>query len=785
MDHLAQPQDPLPFPGFPIFGEAGYDHGDFFSYPSRCGLDMVLLERHELGTVFKNMTSDEIGTFLQNWLVFGLLELFLGVRLDAAVFIKQDNDGNRILTTAKLPEFITQWATDMCSLPRRVRTPRLGELGNSVRRIQNLHNHICSEQGDLYSTYKNVQLIPETLLLCISLLGTTLAYAISHLRFPRSPGYETSDEAILYKNPGWWNIPRLHEYFEGRGWCPNDFVRLGNLVFATGFMYTARLKRSETVSHSKCTQTRCTANDIVPTVPYECKHVRNRCDCSHIGVSDKSVMHILEAGQFPVLELSKSEDGSPRLTAVPYTDALRFVAISHVWSDGLGNPYANTIPTCRAIWFYNVLCHVYPFETGEVGTASELSIPWRYEGRSFYFWLDTLCVPVDSVSKEHRALAIRSMARTYSSAHVVLVLDSELLEYECMTSSPHENLFRVLCSAWMRRVWTLHEAVLGKRLLVLFGDTFFDIDEAVSELRSHTLASSALDPLTNEACRFYVQIRAISHAYTPVKFSLAWSAMQTRQTSVMDDEVICFANMLRIDTTEILNLARGDTTSREAAVKRQSYAMKRFFGLLDEVPFALLWHLGPKLLEDGYRWAPSNFHGGVPIPVVHRSARRDNGGLYISAAGLLLHGPWADPDINSTGVYEIIDSKYHFELVSNNLWHQLKSWDKDGRHQRSIAEDFDSTAQLALILDDNTGTFINTPRAILVSITKRDGEIVECRYERLVRVRYAGCCANQPKRGSKNQELCEAHGQTVHDSEQDMFQRTAQWTPPDQQWHVA
>ena len=777
MDHLSKPQDPLPFPEFPVFGKAGYDHEDFRSYPGRCGLDIGLLERHKFDPAFDGKLPDEIAEFIQNWFYFGFLEFVLGAPVDAGMFITTNVDGIQMLTTAKLPQMLLQWAKDIRNLPRNLHVARLVEVQAVVIYVRRLHGIISSARDNNYDSHASIKHLPETLLLSISILGTTLSYAVSHVRFPKNPGYETSDEAIMYKSPGWWPVPRLRKYFEGQGWCPNDLVRMENHLFATGFIYAVRLRRSEVVWHGNCTQTRCIANDILPGAPYHCKHTRDGCDCPPIGPSIDSVMEILDSGQIPVLELSKLSD-APYLRAIPYNQSMKFVAISHVWSDGLGNPYANTIPKCRASWFYNVLYHVYPFEDAEqseIGGSSSARTPC-YLGRTFYFWLDTLCIPLEAISKRHRDLAIKLMARTYNWSHIVLVLDSELQQYDCRTISTQETLFRILCSGWMRRVWTIHEAVLSKRLIVLFGDDVFDVDRAVSELRGQTEGPDALDPLMNEACRFLVQTRAISYAHRPVSFALAWSVMQARQTSIMGDEAICFANMLRLDPTEILKLSRSDTVSKEASAKRQASAMKVLFSLLEQVPEAVLWNLGPRLLEDGYRWAPSSFHGGFPVNMTHKSTRRDENGLHVVSLGLLLYGLWRDPDINRECSYEVLDSKLHFELIVYGKWHQVKSFDRDGRHPLMDVEHFDDEAQLGLIADLNYQILDTSPKAALVSIKRWEGTAIKCRYERLVRLRYASCCANAER-------VCA--GPHVAQDDQDGLKRTARWTSADQEWHVA
>jgi hypothetical protein len=743
----------------------------------------MLLERDEHELMIKWKSVAERAEFVQNWLYFGFLEFFIGQPVDAACFITLNTDGRRFLTTARLPGLLRQWATTIHGLSASMRARRFSELRDIVAEIRSQHGTLCYWQHRTPPSER----LPESLLLSISVLGTTLAYAISHSRFDLVPGYETSDEVILQKDAGKWNTPRLKDYFEERGWCENDLRRLQSCVFATGYMYATRLKRAETLAHDNCSETRCVVNDILPGAPYHPRHTSQGCNCTPTGPPVETILEILDNGQFPVLELSMLGD-VPVLRAVPYKPGMNFVAISHVWSDGLGNPYANTIPGCRAGWFYYVLCQVYRFtpheqedaEDGSLGTAT------CERAHTVYFWLDTLCVPVGASFKKHRDLAIRWMAITYSEAQVVLVLDSELLRHCSRPASTLENLFRILCSAWMRRVWTLQEAVLSRGLLVLFEDDILDVDLAVRQLRRQTVGPDALDPVANEACRFYCQARVILYASRPVRFILAFSLMQARQTSVMDDEAICFANMIGVDPTEILNAARGGIENHEAAQKRQSRAMRMLFSLLDRVPEQVLWNPGPKLLEDGYRWAPSSFHGGSVLAPTRHSAKRDRNGLQITSLGLLLCGPWTDPDISTGCIYEAGEHRLHVELLTSDRWHQVSSLDRNGNHKLILADHFDGETRLAVIFDareiDIRGedTYLaNRPNAALVSISGRHGVALMCRYERRVRVRYATCCVNAWK-GSLTLWPAPHTAQT----EQDGIPRTGSWTSVDQEWHI-
>lgn len=122
-------------------------------------------------------------------------------------------------------------------------------------------------------------------------------------------------------------------------------------------------------------------------------------------------------------------------TGVPY------VAISHVWSDGLGNPYQNTLPQCQLLQIQDWVNQLYD--------KSLWPVP---------FWIDTICVPLD---REHRSFAIQRMSSTYETADKVLVLDGWLLQ-KGFNNMTEWNMLKIKASSWSQRIWTLQEAMLPR-----------------------------------------------------------------------------------------------------------------------------------------------------------------------------------------------------------------------------------------------------------------------------------------------------------------------------------
>jgi hypothetical protein len=77
--------------------------------------------------------------------------------------------------------------------------------------------------------------------------------------------------------------------------------------------------------------------------------------------------------------------------------------------------------------------------------------------------MDTLCV-THNLEDIHRK-AIMKMRDIYAEVERVLVLDVELMASTAQASYEEINM-RIKCSRWIRRLWTLQEAVLAKRPVI-------------------------------------------------------------------------------------------------------------------------------------------------------------------------------------------------------------------------------------------------------------------------------------------------------------------------------
>jgi len=94
MEHLppvVSPYEPISVP----FIAEEYDGGDFTEYPSRRGLNLHRLTQGD----FQNLSPDQVASFLQTWLYFGLLRGILGVSIKTEDFVRVDEAGKKWLKT--------------------------------------------------------------------------------------------------------------------------------------------------------------------------------------------------------------------------------------------------------------------------------------------------------------------------------------------------------------------------------------------------------------------------------------------------------------------------------------------------------------------------------------------------------------------------------------------------------------------------------------------------------------------------------------------------------------
>ncbi|RSM15740.1 hypothetical protein CDV31_004839 [Fusarium ambrosium] len=450
MDIIPEPRDSLPDILVPLVEPiVPYDDADFSTFGERLGL------------TFDNadMTTPEgTASILQSWLFFGLLSRSLkdGFRMDN--FVKPSQK-DRFLSLKNLPSDIDAEDSDFGEqlLKDCIDAAAL------IRRLDALGKLDTSPAG-------------ETGLAILVLVKALLTVAFK-------PSRQASHAFA-------WCSKFLWKHMTSLGWCPQQVAWIMVSCDPISACFLARLRRPSSLSHDKCTEDACMANNVQLDSNYQQRHVKDGCSCSSLHVDATKVKEIIRNGHIPLVSVKSSSRGQASLEVSSATSRSAYAAISHVWSDGLGNPTANAIPQCQAEMISDSLSRISrddgsPEECLIYGVRVESENGpslWRRCKSLFKkapltkFWLDTLCIPVSTPgdSAEIKAdvdklklLAINQMGQIYAAASQILVLDSELQQVGAgvLDQISHvESLARLVSCAWMRRCWTLQEGALANKI---------------------------------------------------------------------------------------------------------------------------------------------------------------------------------------------------------------------------------------------------------------------------------------------------------------------------------
>jgi hypothetical protein len=352
--------------------------------------------------------------FLQRWLFFGLLKTFLGPLYRQEDFIRVSNtsDKKKVLTTVHLRSLIEQWVEDFNKITDPVtETWTLDYHERNLTEVREVYLHICE------STTVDVHI-----LLAIGLLGEQLVGAV------RANTAITTTDFDTWKHPTNLESNSVTKYIASsmleKGWCIADLCRLGWFdLTSIWFISNMNAIRGGDI-HQQCSQHSCRSLTHYLREDYQTRHVEDSCDCGFISISQNQLYRSLVRSEIPCIPATSAVGIDEDLDVIELSSSRRrHVAISHVWADGLGNPHANSLPSCQHLALSGYAKALYSD---------------NYEGVTY--WIDTLACPVDPAAKK---LALQMMGRIYKEAEKVLVLDSALMALNHKQMDLSEIVIRV------------------------------------------------------------------------------------------------------------------------------------------------------------------------------------------------------------------------------------------------------------------------------------------------------------------------------------------------------
>ncbi|KAL8658232.1 MAG: hypothetical protein Q9202_007609 [Teloschistes flavicans] len=593
MEHLPLPRDiaePGPSP-VPFVCQGDYDGGPFLTYMTRIDTSSslaaeTLLEYHRVGRL-PRLPIPELESFVQTWIFFGLLTEILGdlfvpsQYVTAAPSAGLHESHDRVLTTHQLVPTVRIWK-------------------DQVHKSDNTEDEKCRQY--------------EHIAACLQLASTVLSAVKSdarpdfnhHVRssmasvgellsLATNQAYAISDDSKENRCPGIWKLfyddPRYTEQLLDNGCSACDIPRIRNLsIFVQTYHFLLWMDRGvPTTKHQRCTDKKCRADQIV-LGEYTTKHQQDGCQCTDFHIDVKEVIRILSRDQLPLLQIIPgAHPGELCVDIVEAKPDTIYVAISHVWADGLGNPDCNALPLCQLQYLYDSTKVYFKTQTSEQSDQRVL------------IWIDTLLVPVRP--PEAKMLGLKQIKTPYVNALHVLVLDSTLQRMDVKGLSPQEACMRIFTTGWMRRLWTLQEGALPSKLWFKFKDFRVNLDamatEAMEEIWGKDIDKDfSRSGLIGDVSILRGNLRNFFHAAEGLPAPNLMSvdnALEFRSVSVATDEPILIAGLLNLD----LELKLNDSVESR---------MQRLWSLIssvpDGIPTNILFFRGQRLPQTGYRWAP-------------------------------------------------------------------------------------------------------------------------------------------------------------------------------------
>lgn len=581
-DECLQPPNPFKAPK-----DADHVEGFFSSYLKR------KLDR--LGQKQATLPTRERAAQHQSWLTFGVLEIFLG-ELVLENKLVEEKEGKFFMSSRNLPSIIRRWADGLTKLDKveRGKQFKIAELALIFARRQ-LKEILINDTTNAF-LYPEAEPEESTKVIAmIAVIAEGLEIAKNQHQFDElDHGAKpfklvfVLDTCVAYK-----------EEMRAKGWCPFVLRKIESVTAATYASLHEPVRVLSADGHKRCTELRCDANEIKGK-PLAKHYLEDSCENLKPPADDIMRGVDLQKGTVPVLTLSTASDSQEanrlKVSAVSKSTASKipYVAISHVWSDGLRGSTGVGLPKCQLERIDKMTREILPEGSGA-------------------FWLDVLCIPKNDGTlklpiediKEKENEGIRLMGETYRNAKKVLVLDSGIRE--CSKNAPlEEKLLRISTSVWMQRLWTLQEAVYAKEMVFEFRDGLVSINELLPKGMSSLQGHLAID---------LYQLTQRMKEGSRDSYSNIWDiarALRTRTAGRVADETLGVVDLIHNHTIDSYELAKIEHPNPEAdRVTKSAYEarerMKKILKSIPKLPIDIMFLRGPKLEDDGFRWALKSF----------------------------------------------------------------------------------------------------------------------------------------------------------------------------------
>ncbi|CZR66522.1 uncharacterized protein PAC_16423 [Phialocephala subalpina] len=693
MEHLPRVLDPehpdweVPYLNAHGSHESHWDGGDFATFPERQGWDVEKL----YGGHYKPAhTEEETSTMLQEWLYFGMLAEVLTRPINHAEFLRKTVKGQYVITTVLLEDYLYDWIDINRKMPKEVQdnNRRRAKKAIEITSYYINRNPSADRLSPLSRRHEDIIMSIRLLGHILGHWGTKHIWKSGNLMFLGIPtrslaGVGDKEESMVYgfSGPGYASTNMMKE--RTRDWCPHDRRRLQETLSVSTVFYLSTMKSLEIgKDHQRCSEDVCYAYNVDPAT-YETSHADgcSKASCDFLEIPEKDLIEVIENNGLPLILIETTgEDVS--ISVVRWEAGMEFNAISHVWSDGLGNEPSNSLPKCQLLHIAAALraksnnCiedvgdlewrrekrpeslkdRVEEFdrrlkllgkraanvaflgsrelvtkgflekpqysrdpsfdhtealklqsiwgnqieqaknkpdqeESTAQTTAPETSEPQLQSHGPLLFWMDTLCIPKKLA---FRKKAINEMSDVYEHAKSVLVLDSQIRRVPKAASST-EIMGRTMLSGWIRRLWTYQESLLATNLNFRVADgavNYFDAN-FFSKISGNIILDDIFQRFPAGPTGVVSRLETRLDRYLILKKvveTLSWRSLSNPR-----DEVLVLCLLLHMGRDEINQVMNSPKEQR----------MQRFWSVQKRVPRGVIIWQGPRLPDDGFKWAPA------------------------------------------------------------------------------------------------------------------------------------------------------------------------------------
>jgi hypothetical protein len=422
----------------PYISSERYDGGPFLTYPQRKGKECNVYGQLEISPQGSQGTvpTNELGSFVQTWLYFGLLFEFIeGIEQLANDnvlewiydnFLAKDEDGTYLDSKLIISPVLNLWHWK----------PQYQEINACKQKCDHLFECLKLTFGKLRLSSQDLDHRISYSIAALAECLTTFVFYVSKIQ----------NNALIHPIP--WGVgfltAEVGKEMLAAGWCPSDIesVKLKYFSLQTLHILSKMDRLNSAHGHTRCNRHQCFLYQIDDN--YEVAHNSEKCRCSMLVVDLDAVIAALEKPNvIPLLKILPGDVEQLQVEVVESSSDTAYVAISHVWADGLGNPGANYLPSCQLARLKKM---IDAFDDPNVSSGERTST-------GTLLWIDTLCCPAQRGEAKNKAL--EKIPQVYKDAKHVLVLDSWLYSVASAQLHPSEILLRIFNSSWMRRLWTL------------------------------------------------------------------------------------------------------------------------------------------------------------------------------------------------------------------------------------------------------------------------------------------------------------------------------------------